>query len=170
MFEESIGVENAAGEAKSYELGYLLSPIIAPEAVAERLERGVRLALTEASATVTGEDAPKMLDLAYPIRRRLEHKTQVFENAYFGAMRFRAAAEAAPVILAALRKNLEIIRCLLITVPSPPAKPPAARRRRSLVSKVAPPTSSAESVSPIEKTEAIDRGIEGLLAAAAGAN
>lgn len=114
-------------ENKTYELGYLLTPLLTEELVAELLEKKVKALIAKEGGELVSEQAPKLISLAYPIRKQVENKHLVFRDSFFGAIRFTAAPAAAPALAAELKKLPELVRFLLITLPDITEEAPARR-------------------------------------------
>ena len=154
-------------ELKTYELAYLLSPLVAADAVAEAVNTEIKHWLKKAGAEVKSEVAPYSRELAYKIKKVVEHKGSTFREAYFGAIYFTCEPGQMPMIEEGLKKSALIIRHLIMILPNraflPPAKPRVARAEAG-----APETPSPASASPVatsnKMTEAaIDQEIDQLL-------
>ena len=108
---EKTGEETA--EEKVYEVGYLLSSGIAEEAVP-----GEAVILKEIienhGGKVLSEDWPKMRRLAYPILKIYAGKKTIFENAYFGWVKFEGPNTFINKIKSELEKNANVIRFIII--------------------------------------------------------
>lgn len=148
-------------EIKSYELAYLLSPLVAPEAVGERVETEIKKALTLARATLKSEMEPTLRSLAYPIKKVVEHKGSTFREAYFGSLIFEAESQTIPVLEASIRQSALVIRHLLIALPARAFFVPPVRQHPV-------DTPTTPEVSEVEKKAkanpaAMDQEIEQLL-------
>lgn len=147
-------------DQKTYELGYLLSPLVAAEAVAETVEKEIKKVLSTVKAQIKSEVVPKMRQLAYPIKKIVEHKGSTFAEAYFGAVVFVAEPSAVVEIEVKLKKSAVLIRHLLITLPPVALLAPTPRR--------APGTGEApvgEDGSAKMTEKAMDQEIDQLLTA-----
>lgn len=151
-------------EGKLYELSYLLTPLVAPEAVAETVEQEIKRRLLAASAAIKHEMPPRLRTLAYPIKKVVEHKGSIFREAYFGSIVFRAAPAAVVALEAELEKSPIIIRHLLIILPARAVVLPA-RSRSPAQPATAPTALPAETTGKKMTTAAIDEEINQLLAA-----
>jgi len=154
-------------ETKLYELGYLYSPLVSAEELPVRLAASIKASIDEFSGLVTGELEPRLLKLAYPIGRFVEHKRTVFREAYFGAIRFSLPAEALARLESRLKVEAEILRFLFIALPKGAAKSltpkrPLARRRQQVSDGERPSQSGAKAKAAMSN-EDIDKEIEGLL-------
>jgi ribosomal protein S6 len=154
-------------EQESYELGYLLTPFVSAEKLPETLE-GVRIIIAKHDGEILSETNPRFVQLAYPIRKPIEHQRTVFKDAYFGSVVFRLAREKTEELLTDLKRQPALIRFILVKyLPITPArgrlrpvKPVSAVPARATAA-AAP--SALGAVPETEKREAIDREIEGLL-------
>jgi ribosomal protein S6 len=153
--------EISANSVKTYELGYLMTPLLPEEKVIELIEAKIKPLIAKLGGQLKGEDAPKMIPLAYQIRKVVEHKGSVFNEAFFGALRFTFEGEAVNSFKDELKKMNEVIRSLVIILPPDYNKKPERR---------IPPVAKDNKEAPIAETTvitndaAIDKEIEGLLA------
>lgn len=152
-------------ETKTYEFGFLLTPLLTEESVAGFLTGALKQLFDKHQMLVTATVAPKMIPLAYTIRKRIENKNQIFREAYFGAIRFTAAPEAIPAFNTDLRKVNEVIRSLVIIIPK--GADEVVIRREPTVRPATLPAIEAPLVVVAEagnKAEVIDKEIDELLA------
>jgi len=154
--------EISANSVKTYELGFLVTPLLPEEKVAELIETKVKPLITKLGGELKGEDTSKLIALAYQVRKVVEHKGSVFKEAYFGALRFTFAGEAVNDFKAELKKMNEIIRSLIIILPPDYNKKPERRILPPNKEAEEKPASSADR--PVMTKAAIDKEIEGLLA------
>ncbi len=107
----------ATTETTLYEVGYILAPLLTPDAA---LEEGTELkkSLTARGAEITEEGSPKMIPLGYPMPRRIADKKFNFQDGFFGFFRFRLApAHAEKVKDLLTKKELgQMLRSLFVTV------------------------------------------------------
>ncbi len=141
-----------------YEIDYLLTPLLPEEKVTEFIEITVKGIIEQAGATMTSQPVmPKIRPLAYAVAKLINNKRSIFKEAYFGAFRFEGEGSAAEEIKAALDKQVDLIRYLIIKVPKSSLKINAKRAERA----------EREAASGDDKpkmTDAeIDNEIEGLL-------
>lgn len=99
-----------------YELGYLLNPILPEEKLAEEVT-GFRTAITGLGGEVTAEGEPRMRYLAYTVVRKIANKNTRFNEAHNGWMRFRLMPDQLASFEETLKKNDNMVRHLLITIP-----------------------------------------------------
>ena len=143
-------------ETKIYEIGYLLLPTIAEEAVAEKVGN-FRGTLERLSAEFISEEMPRMIRLAYPMEKVIENKKQKFDSAYFGWVKFALA----PVALAELKKEFDqskdVIRFLVIKT----VREGVTSGRRAWKPKREQKAESAEPMTAVASEE-LDKKIEEL--------
>ncbi len=149
---------------KLYELGYLLTPLLAGDKVAETVESGLKALILTAGGEIKRENQPRLITLAYPIKQVIEHKGSTFREAYFGSLYFEAPAEAISMIQAGLKKSPQLIRQLLIIVHQPLIRPEFKRPSRAKLTP-APAAPPVRFEKPAMTAEALDREIEDLLTA-----
>ncbi len=164
----------SAEDLKTYEIGYILTPMVSEDKLAELFDKTLKAAVEAAGSSITAQQSPKMITLAYPINRMLNNKRSIFRDAYFGAVRFDASPEMVHLVKEHLDKAPEVIRHLLIVVPAS-AQPLAAQkgpttrtaRPEDRVEEVVEEVVAEEVVEKEEKPEMtnedIDKEIEGLL-------
>lgn len=152
-------------EITHYELGYLLSPLVAADKLAETVEAEVKQWLAEAKAEIGGEMSARPGSLAYAIKKVVEHKGSTFREAYFGAIYFSCRPELLEKLENGLKKSPVVIRSLIIKL-SPVIYTLLTRTRPAPVRpEVA--TGADESAQPAHatpmSTAAIDQEIDQLL-------
>lgn len=103
-------------ETKIYEIGYLLAPFIAQDNLAEAVSKSIKSQIDAVGGVVTSEMDPSMIHLAYTIRKTIANKINKFNDAYFGAIRFKVVSGQAPVLKEKLDKEESIIRYLIISM------------------------------------------------------
>lgn len=139
---------------KIYEIGYLLSPLIAEEKLDEEISV-LRKLIEEKGGFIISEGRPKSQKLAYPIKK--------FETAYFGWFKFSSDSETISEIKNSFEKSPlgeKIIRFLLIETKKEtiaPISPKKAIRKKKLF--VTPEAKVKGEI----KLEEIDKKLEELL-------
>ena len=147
---------------RRYEIGYLLVPIIAAETVAQTVETLIRGAIIAAGGQILDGGEPKLVPLAYPIRKTIDNKNLRFREAYFASLRFNISPDQIAPLDQTLRSSPHLLRFLIVELPVQTEEP----RRRPRMS--APPSAerSKEELLPVGETMSqaeMDREIEGLL-------
>ena len=145
---------------KIYEIGYLLSPLVAEANVADTVNSTLRGPIEQFGGQITTETLPIMRPLAYEVKKAVGGKISRFTDAYFGAIRFSAKPQAIATINEALDQAENIIR--FMTIIAPKDNPPPRVPRRAPVKEESPKVATVEK-SPMT-TEDIDKEIEGMLA------
>jgi ribosomal protein S6 len=161
-------------DRKTYELGYLLSPLVAGEVLSETVEKEIKQALTAAGAEIKKELEPRLRPLAYEIKKIVEHKGSTFREAYFGALAFVAAPSAIAEIESKLKKSTMIVRHMLMILPAaafitpkprvaPTGAEPAPEGDKSPVIETGEKMEKAPKGKKKMSTEALDQEIDQLL-------
>lgn len=101
--------EGLSVQPKLYELGYLLAPLIASEAVGAQAAKMKEILGGEVKA----EGVPAMQRLAYTISKKIGATRHDFDDAYFGWFKFEALPEQLTGIKKELEKNDLLVRYLL---------------------------------------------------------
>lgn len=104
-------------EPKIYEIGYLLTPIIPQDALAENVVQTLKAPIDKLGGVITSEMDPSMIRLAYTIKKDIGNKKERFNDAYFGALRFKLLPEKVLALKEALDKSEKVIRHLTIAMP-----------------------------------------------------
>ena len=91
-------------ENKTYEINYLMTPLLPEDKVAEETAV-LRKIIEDNKGFVVGEDQPKTQKLSYPIKK--------FDSAYYGWFKFSAGAESIDNIKNGFNKNEKILRALV---------------------------------------------------------
>ncbi len=110
-------------DSTSYEISFLLSPLVPAEGLLEEVEKAVLAPVKSAGGTLVGAlPALKMITLAYPVARRQGQTRAVYKDAYFGACRFSVSSDSLAGLDAAWRNTESLLRFLLVA-DLPVAKP-----------------------------------------------
>ncbi len=152
-------------DGRFYEIGYLLSPALAEDALEETVAKLLTTPITEAGGEIEEQEAATLITLAYPIRKTVDHKTSVFQTAFFGSTHFTVEPGALVTLTNQYRSRPEILRFLLVERPRAvvvPAAAPSAGHRNG-----EPVTTPASATAPATLDEAaLDREIDHLLSPA----
>ena len=116
--KEEVVVEEKEGgvldsEAVVYEIGYIMLPSIAEEALGGEVV-ALKDSLSSLGAVFISDEYPKMIELAHEMSRSINNKKQNFSYGYFGWVKFDATTEQAGLIKSFLDTNEKLIRYLLI--------------------------------------------------------
>lgn len=98
--------ENVEADPKLYEIGYLLTPLIPVDKLADEVNL-VRSAIEKEKGLITDEETPKNRQLAYEIKK--------FNMAYFGWIKFMARPDAIEGLKKNLEENGNILRFLILS-------------------------------------------------------
>lgn len=96
-----------------YEVGFHVVPTVEESAVSGVVEK-IRAEIEKGSAEIISEQMPAKMRLAYTIERSSTGKTEKYDEAYFGFIKFATERENIGSLEAMLRSNREILRYLLI--------------------------------------------------------
>ncbi len=149
-------------ETRIYEIGYLIVASVAENDVPREVT-AIKDILEKEGAKVFAEEFPKFRPLTYPMKKHISGAYQTFTNAYFGWVKFEAEGESVLRIEAEMKRNLNILRYLLIKtvrehtlVGARPPRQDGPRPKREA------PTAAAPSA-PVSEAE-LDKSIEKLIA------
>ncbi len=95
--------ENMDGDARVYEVGYLLAPTIPSEEVAS-VYGNLKELINSLGGQVIADEMPRQINLAYQMLHVFQNKRQKFDTAYFGWMKFSVV----PAKVAELKKSLDL--------------------------------------------------------------
>lgn len=104
-------------EPKVYEIGYLLTPILPQDSLAGQAVEAIKSPIDKCGGLITSEMDPSMIRLAYTVKKTIANKKERFNEAYFGALRFKLSPGKAPVLKEILDKNDKIIRFMIVSIP-----------------------------------------------------
>ncbi len=103
-------------ETTVYEVGFLLVPLLPETELEAKVEELIKAKITAASGAVISTVAPRLLPLAYPMAKAVENKKTVYQDAFFGAVKFSLSPEALADLHLKWQTAPEIIRHLIIKV------------------------------------------------------
>lgn len=166
----------ALSDRKFYEVAWLSAPSLTPDGVAQ-LEELIKKQIGDLAGEVTGNQTGQLINLAYPIKQILSNKRNKFNQAYFGALRFELAPEATISLKDFLSRQENIIRFLLVVLPTGADKNLTIYPRRMMnvnndfklpeefmtVKTADQPEKETKKEKIVLSSEEIDKEIEGLL-------
>lgn len=155
---EDVGEDQAP---RRYELGCLLSPLLAAESLADTIETLIRKPIMDVGGQIVDSKEPQSISLAYPIRKRIDNKNLRFREAHLISLRFLVPPEEIAALDRIFRFSPLLLRCLLIELPIRAEKP-----RRQPKGPLPPSAGSSREDEPEEGAMSqadMDREIEGLL-------
>jgi len=105
---------NKDTEGVVYEIGFHLIPLVLPEdEVASHVSR-IKSVIEKAGGEIVSEEYPKLIELAYPISKKIKGKKESITSAYFGWIKFTADPASIEAIDEDLRGTEEILRFIVI--------------------------------------------------------
>lgn len=111
--DEFMNEINKENESSIYEVGFHLIPSIDESEVPAQASK-VRSIIEENGGVIISEETPKMIVLAYNISKNINSKSQRFNKAYFGWIKF----EADPSQINAIKSKVEglenVLRFLIV--------------------------------------------------------
>jgi len=113
--EESLENLNEV-EPKIYEIGYLLTPILPQDSLAEQVVQAIKSPIDKCGGAITSEMDPSMIRLAYTMKKTVANKKERYNEAYFGALRFKLLPEKALILKEILDKNDKIVRFMIVSI------------------------------------------------------
>ncbi len=100
-------------DLKVYEVGYFLVPLIMEADVANEVAK-IQFAIEERGGVSISDEFPVMRGLAYPMRKAIGDRNQVFDTGYFGWIKFEIGAENAIVLKEDIAALPNILRFILV--------------------------------------------------------
>ena len=160
--------EETAHERTTYEVGFLIVPSVAEEALGAEVGR-IRETIERASGAIVGEGYPSLRGLHYAMAQRRQGAKQNVDQAYFGYVKFTLEPERAVTVKADIEKIDTILRSLLIIAgkenPIMPKRAPRISAGQASGTHTATPLDAAAKRSLTAEDEVeIIKGIEELLA------
>jgi len=158
---ESVQKESE-NSVRVYEVGYLLLPSISEEKVSDEVSL-LKSAIEKHSGEFISEVSPKHMLLAYEIVKHIGARNERFNDAYFGAIRFKSESESISALTKVLEENPSVLRFLLIKTDKESRKP-ASKRGEKEKTEVSPDKVVLETATlPNFSQEEIDKSIEELV-------
>ncbi len=96
-----------------YEVGFHIVPAVSPEKLPAEVD-AIKALLDGNKATIISEEFPKLRNLTYTMVKVIGPVRSKYDTAYFGWIKFEAAAEAALEIKKGMDANEKVLRYLLI--------------------------------------------------------
>ena len=100
-------------EKRVYETGFLLNPFLADEGANNFVSLMKEFVLKDGTEFVS-EEAPKLIQLSYIISIHTEGKTNKYDSAYFGWLKFETKPSEIEKIEHFLKSKGEIIRFIIV--------------------------------------------------------
>ncbi len=111
--KSKVEVEEKEAKSNVYEIGYLLVPTMTEKTVSEKVEAFHKI-LEKAKGSIIAEGKPVLQDLAYEMSIIVSNKKEIHNAGYFGWIKFEGDSTQVEKIEKELKKDVEIIRFILI--------------------------------------------------------
>ncbi|MCE9628413.1 MAG: 30S ribosomal protein S6 [Candidatus Vogelbacteria bacterium] len=104
-------------DPKTYEIGYLLSPLVPEADKADKITEIIVKEVEAVGGTMVSQTTPHLRKLAYKIGKTINHKKTLVSDAYFGAVKFSVTPDKINTVKKQVEKSDLIIRILVIDAP-----------------------------------------------------
>ncbi len=164
MQEMENNEEIKGGDARVYEVGYLLAPTIAGEEI-PAVYGNLKELVGSLGGEVIADEMPRQIDLAYQMLHVFQNKRQKFNTAYFGWVKFFMSADKVADLKKALTLDPNFIRFLTMktvkenTIATKKFVRPEMAKRKPFTAKK---EGEAEEAPEINKEE-LDKEIEAMV-------
>ena len=112
--EETLGDSiESQDERIVYELGYHLIPTLGEEQI-EKKQAEIRSEIEKQGGVFITEGAPKRMQLAYTIVKKVESKSTKFDQAYFGWVKFEMLPHEAVALKEAIDARGDVLRFIIV--------------------------------------------------------
>jgi len=150
-------------ESQVYEVGFHLLPTV-PEEKLEEVVSSLQSLITKDGGMVVSEEFPKIRQLAYDIKKRIDIKYVIFSKAYFGWVKFEATPDLVGKIDDGFKNNENILRHIIVktirentmSVPKYPVSKRDENREEKSIPTVESPSVEKIAVSEEELDKSID--------------
>lgn len=99
---------------KIYEVGYLLVPELATDAVAEEVGKLKAFLFDTLGGMEISSEMPRPIELAYEMEKRIGGKKEWYGRAYFGWIKFEISPDDIGKLKSELGKNNKFIRFIIM--------------------------------------------------------
>ena len=96
-----------------YEVGFVIMPSVSEDSLSEKAS-AIRGIIEKARGVVISEDFPKLMPLAYPMDKVTDSGKKVFNEAYFGWIKFEMPTASMSAVDKEISSQPEIIRSLIV--------------------------------------------------------
>lgn len=97
-----------------YEVGFLLVPTIVPEVLETSVSEIIKKPILDSGANVIATENPSLTHLSYPMTKKIGVTNKVFNEGYFGWIKFSTNSDKIEAVKESLAKSNDILRFLLI--------------------------------------------------------
>jgi ribosomal protein S6 len=156
-------IKDMKNDARVYELGYLLVPTLPGEevpAVYGNLKEMVR----SFGGEIISDEMPKLINLAYQMRKVTSNIKSKFSSAYFGWIKFATDAEKVVELKAKLDFDPNIIRFLIIKTVRENTMAVKRYGRSDMAHRRPVQKRDPDAPAPVINKEEIDKEIDALVA------
>lgn len=158
---KDIPVTDVAKDPVIYEVGYHIVPIVGEDNLGARATK-VRDVIESHKGMIIADEFPRALELAYPMAKVAENKRATYTSAFFGWFKFQALPDALVAIDKDLKKDVDILRYLVVkTVRENTMSPKKAIRDAQRAEEG---TSAPREEKPKMSDEEMDKAVEDLAA------
>jgi len=148
-----------------YEIGYHLVSTLGEDELGAEVAK-IREAIESRGGSVSSEEWPKVMSLAYSISRREDRTSKTYDSAYFGWVRFEVSSDQVKDLQEAIDSISSVLRFIIVAVEK--ERSIKHKKRSVQILKPAPVTDEEKSEETVVKDEeseaAIDREIDKLMA------
>lgn len=96
-----------------YELAFTIIPTVAEEKIAEEVG-AIKRVLEDMKAETISEENPKMMQLAYSMKKKIGTQTHTFSMGFFGWVKFECDTDKIGLLDESMKKNDHVLRHLII--------------------------------------------------------
>ncbi len=97
-----------------YELGFILVPTIVPESLEGTFESIIKKPIIDAGAEIITTEVPELMNLAYPMTKKIGAGNKVFVEGYFGWVKFSLSTDKTESLKDFLSKSDQVLRSIFI--------------------------------------------------------
>ena len=157
-------IETGDRDSRVYEVGYILVPTLAEEAVPAEYGNLKEL-VSSLGGNAISDEMPHKIELAYQMLKDIQNKRNKFESGYFGWMKFDMDPDSLSKLKEALTLSDKVIRFLITKTVRENTVAVKRMSDRREFSKKKPASSKTEDSVPVEiNKEEVDKQIEALIA------
>ncbi len=161
---ENMEAETDLGTSRIYEIGYIIVPTVAEDAV-EQAVAAIRTPITDAGGSFIAEGAPSLMRLAYEMTAREGDKNVDYDRGYFGWLKFEGSTEIAESVEASLRTNAQVLRHIVFRTVREDTrakmKAPHLREVKASPSARTAPRREEETAAPVSEAD-LDKALDVL--------
>lgn len=161
---EEVGVVDTGDDeaiSSTYEVGYHLLSTLSEEEVPQVVTK-LMDALKAEGAAFVGERFPSLIELAYPIAKRVASKKTNYDTAYFGWVAFDVSRDAILRIKTLLDANPNVLRYLIVTTSKEAVLAAMSGAASAPTGSIEKPKRSAEEGGEVSEA-ALDQAIETMV-------